>query len=153
MVGMSKRADAMHWRRIACMTVGISVAAAFVCNHLHRASVTSQEVVAKPLKPADPPTASLRHLPAEVQRALVLLCEGCTFADSNGEWNPTDVVLDELPRRRLTRTELLGDEWVIEYEMGGIATFHYTAVLPATSEPTLLAGSSSIPDHPRRCSW
>ena len=149
------RAAAVSWWRITAMTGTLLFASASLCIHLHRASAALHVVPAKPLEPADPPTASLRYLPAEVQRALVTLCDECSFADSNGDWNATDVIFeeDELPRRRLTRTELLGAQWVIEYEMGGIATFSHTAVLSATSRPTLLAGSSCIPNYPRRCSW
>jgi hypothetical protein len=95
----------------------------------------------------------MRSLPAEVQAALVSLCSGCTFSDSNGAWNPTDVVDDRLPRRRLTKTEKRGDEWFIEYEHGGIATFRYTVVLSATPKPTLLRGSSCLPEPAQACRW
>ena len=100
-----------------------------------------------------PPVASMRYLPAEVQLALVSLCGGCTFADSNGAWNPTDVIDDRLPRRRLTRTEKRGTEWFIKYEHGGIFTGRYTVVLSATSEPKLLQGSSCVPTPAQVCKW
>ena len=152
---MVDSAAAVNWWRITAMMVTLFFASVLLCVHLDRANAALQVVPTKPLEPKDPPIASLRYLPADVQRALVTLCDECSFADSNGDWNATDVILeeDELPRRRLTRTELLGAQWVIEYEMGGIATFSHTAVLSATSRPTLLAGSSCIPNYPRRCSW
>ena len=105
-------------------------------------------------EPTAPPVASMRYLPTEVQAVLVSLCNGCSFADSNAAWNETDVIMDDrLPRRRLTRTERQEREWIIEYEHGGIATSEHRLVLSATPPPTLLKGSSCIPDQARRCSW
>lgn len=105
-------------------------------------------------EPAAPPVASMRYLPTEVQAVLASLCDGCSFADSNAAWNATDVITDDrLPRRRLTRTERQGHEWIIEYEHGGIATFEHRLVLSATPPSALLRGSSCIPDQARKCSW
>ena len=119
--------------------------------YAHRSSIAPVQN-ASIEKPAQP-VASMRYLPTEVQRFLVSLCGGCVFADSNGSWNPTDVVDDRLPRRRLIRTERLGPEWHIEYEHGGMATFHYTVVVAATPQPRLLQGSSCLPGPSRRCQW
>ena len=146
---------ALSWTRIAAVALAaVAAITLFGSVYLRSSSkVPEQGIPLQPQLASAPPVASMRYLPTEVQLALVSLCGGCAFADSNGAWNATDVIDDRLPRRRLTRTEKRGDGWLVEYEHGGFATFRYTVVLSASSKPRLLPGSSCLPEPARTCKW
>lgn len=149
-----KLVTALSWPRITISALAL-VAALAVLGGLRLWGHSSRlDPLPALQEPVAPPIASMRYLPTEVQAVLVSLCKDCSFADSNAAWIATDVVMDDrLPRRRLTRTERQGREWIIEYEHGGIATFEHRLVLSGTSSPALLQGSSCIPDQARKCSW
>ena len=145
----------LSWSRITVIAL-VAAAAITILVLAYLRPSSSAPVQDPPLQhqaPSAAPVASMRYLPSEVQLALVSPCGGCTFADSNSAWNSTDVADDRLPRRRLTKTEKRGPTWFIEYEHGGIATFHYTVVLSATSQPRLLQGSSCLPESAQACKW
>ncbi len=146
----------LSWTRItvsALVLVGISTTAGVVLLR-HTSTAPSAHATLPQQPPPAPPAASMRYLPANIQRALVSLCSGCSFADSNGKWNSTDVIMDDrLPSRRLRKTERRGSEWLIEYEHGGIFTGHHVVVLSATVEPTLQPGSSCVPTSAEACKW
>jgi len=144
---------ALSWPRIAIIALALVAVLAVLGLGLRGHSVRPDPPPALQ-EPTVPPGASMEYLPTEVQAVLVSLCNGCSFADSNAAWNATDVIMDDrLPRRRLTRAERQGSEWIIEYEHGGIATFEHRLVLSATPPPVLLQGSSCIPDQAHKCSW
>jgi len=153
---LSNQIASLKWWRISLWAfAAIAVISIVGGIYLHRLG-TSADQSPHPLnqETLDPPVASTRYLPTEIQLALASLCNGCDFADSNGLWSSTDVITDEtLPRRRVTKTQMQGDNWVIEYEYGGIATFRHTAVFSGTATPRLVEGSSCIPEPERPCKW
>src|SRR5262245_56013462 len=75
--------------------------------------------------PSDQGTMSA--LPVEVQRALLSLCQPCTFANYDDPWNPSDV-LDGKPQRHLVRTTQIDSKWLVEYDHGGIGRHGHTVV-------------------------
>ena len=145
----------LSWLRI-CITALIILAVIAAWHMLSiRASHQAEpfEPAVRPATNTAPPVASMQYLPAEVREALVALCGGCTFADSNGPWNPTDLVDENLPQRRLTKTERRGSEWFIQYQHGGIFIDHVTVVLSATPAPVLQPSSSCVPSKEQACYW
>ena len=99
------------------------------------------------------PIAAKSQLPPSVLAALTAVCGNCRIADSNEDWNATDVVFDDLPDRRLKSIVQTKDHWEIRYERGGYVTSSYVLLLSNEAAPQVLAGStcSSAPRY--ECRW
>jgi hypothetical protein len=99
------------------------------------------------------PIVSKSQLPPNTLAALTEICGNCRIADSNEEWNSTDVVLAGLPDRRFTSIAQTKDHWEIGYERGGYVTSSYSLLLSNEAAPQVLPGStcSSAPRY--ECRW
>ena len=96
--------------------------------------------------------ASMRTLPVEVRVALLALCgRDCRFADEDDAWESTDLIMADLPRRHLTRTERVGFTWVVEYEQGGHALQRRRAVFSLPPHVRLVEATWCAPE--RECNW
>jgi hypothetical protein len=96
---------------------------------------------------------SMAAIPPDVMNALVDLCRPCSFADFNAPWNATDVISDDLPRRRLVRVEHSDSEWHIEYEHGGRGRHTHAVTFGVYPKLHFVRGSSCEPAKERRCEW
>ena len=135
---------------IFCTLIAAFIAVAFALKH----NSQPQLVVPAPTKVAPSlPATSINQLPPHVLSALKSLCGGCTFADSDGDWQSTDVVMADLPERRVTDIQHVGDTWEIRYERGGFARRTYTLLLSSGSQPTVMSSSSCTPKPGAECSW
>jgi hypothetical protein len=90
---------------------------------------------------------SLSELPPEVRRALQDICGGCTFADSGASWNAGDVIVNDLPRRRLINIEHIGSEWHIGYEHGGRGWHSHTITFSTYPTVHIVSTSSCMPSE------
>jgi hypothetical protein len=91
--------------------------------------------------------ASMSELPPEVRRALQDICRGCTFADSGAPWNPTDVIYNDLPQRRLVSIEHVGHEWRVQDEHGGRGKHSHTITFSTYPTVHVISTSSCIPSE------
>jgi hypothetical protein len=144
----------IRWRRTAIISVALVVmsVAIYAANFLYRPDEAAHLPKAEESPPKQPPVASMSLLPPEVRKALLSLCNPCSFADSNSPWNASDVIDGRLPRRRLTKTEKRGQDWLVQYESGGIGVLTYTAVFSLDPDIHLVKGSSCIPSQ-ETCKW
>jgi hypothetical protein len=75
-------------------------------------------------------------MPANVKQAFAKITGEPSFALANPgqKYQATDFVVDrELPRRRLVFAGVRGDEWFVQYEVGGVG--HYYCVLLFNVDP------------------
>ncbi|HET7126655.1 MAG TPA: hypothetical protein VFI26_06130 [Lysobacter sp.] len=151
---MKNETTKISWRRVAtiAMALVVVIAAAYTVNFPYRRDDATPPAKVEESPSRQPPVASISFLPREAREALVSLCSPCSFADSGASWNPSDVIDDHLPRRRLIKTEKSGQDWLVQYEYGGIAVQNYTAVFSLTPTIHLAKGSSCIPSQ-ETCKW
>jgi hypothetical protein len=96
---------------------------------------------------------SEREIPVAVMQALTDLCRPCTFADIDARWNASDVMMGNLPSRRLLRAGHTDTEWAIEYEHGGRGVHTHSVAFSIYPSVHYLRGSSCQPAEGRRCEW
>lgn len=60
-------------------------------------------------------------MPQPIKNAFATITQDEPFAlaDPGDRFNATDVLLDDLPRRRLVLAAVCQDRWILEYERGG----------------------------------
>jgi hypothetical protein len=95
---------------------------------------------------------SISQIPTPIVQALTALCTPCVFADIGAPWNPGDVIVSDLPQRRLVRVEQRGSEWFIEYEHGGRGQHSHLAVFSTVPTVHYVRGSCN-PLESRKCEW
>ena len=135
---------------IFCALIAVFAAATFALKHNNE----PQLVFSEPVKAASTlPAKSIKQLPPHILVALKSICGGCTFADSDGDWRATDVDSTELPERRVTDIQHIGDTWEISYDRGGFARRSYTLFLSNDPEPAVMPSSFCKPQPAAGCSW
>ena len=88
---------------------------------------------------------SVSAIPEVVLQALLDLCRPCSFADFDAQWNPTDVIINELPRRRLVKVTHTDTEWSIQYEHGGRGRHFHNVTFALQPIVHYVRGSSCAP--------
>ena len=142
----------LSWGRIAAIVCVIAAAGLAVHAYVRNSPGQPDPVVPAAAPPTSSAlTASMSLLPPDVRGALMSLCSHCNFADSGAPWNATDVMANDLPQRRLVRTERHGSTWLVQYQHGGIAKHSHTAVFSLKPSIHLVQGSSCRP--PEKCEW
>ncbi len=101
------------------------------------------------------PTVSEARLPPHILAELTRLCGNCRIADSNADWQSTDVVIgdSDLPVRRFTSINQTDNGWEIQYERGGFVKSHLKLLLSNDPSPQVLPGSSCVPASDTKCRW
>jgi hypothetical protein len=92
-------------------------------------------------------------IPPAILAALTDLCRPCSFADFNAPWNATDVIVDDLPRRRLVKVGYSKTEWIIEYEHGGRGRHVHSVTFGLLPSVHFVRGSSCNPAEEPDCEW
>jgi hypothetical protein len=73
--------------------------------------------------------ATMRGLPAAARLELAHFLAAGGIADAGERYDGIDVRHPGVPRHRFLGADRLGDEWVVHYESGGIATRWQTMTL------------------------
>lgn len=104
-------------------------------------------------QPPPATVSSVSQLPPVVARALQELCKGCRFSDVGAPWQATDVLIGDLPTRRLIQATQVGSSWVIRYEHGGRGRHEHAVTIEVHGDSTVIKASDCRNPEPQLCEW